>query len=159
MGDVVKRPEIGDRIYRKVLHSDRQDYWYEGYPVVKVTEKRVYFRHPFAGTEHFIKRRVLEHLGYATHNGLGVFVIEMPEEYRRRTMGFIMDQEPRKILGLKDKFTPEELEAAYRRQARVCHPDAGGTEEAFRNVNKAYEHLKDDNVAETMAKLSKNPQD
>jgi len=35
-----------------------------------------------------------------------------------------------------------ELKRAYRQQARVAHPDAGGDVEQFRRVQNAYEHLK-----------------
>jgi hypothetical protein len=157
MSDVVKRAEIGERIYRQILHSDKNEYWYEGYPVIKLTDKRVYFRDPHTGNDHFLKRGVLERNGIAIHRELGyIFVIEMPEDYRRGTLGYIMDEEPRKILGLKDKFTEQELEDVYRRRVKEVHPDVGGTPEEFKKINEAYEHLKDPNVLGFLAILLKN---
>jgi curved DNA-binding protein CbpA len=47
------------------------------------------------------------------------------------------------ILGLGPDATPAQIKAAYRREAKACHPDAGGTTEAFQNVERAYRILKD----------------
>lgn len=46
------------------------------------------------------------------------------------------------VLGLAVPFTSDELDAAYREAVKLSHPDAGGTEEAFRYVQEAYECLK-----------------
>ena len=45
------------------------------------------------------------------------------------------------LLQLKFPFTKEELKSAYRRKSLETHPDAGGTAEAFRQVNHAYQVL------------------
>ncbi|MEM1394606.1 MAG: J domain-containing protein, partial [Cyanobacteria bacterium P01_H01_bin.150] len=45
------------------------------------------------------------------------------------------------LLQLKFPFTKEELKSAYRRKSLETHPDAGGTAEAFRQVNYAYQVL------------------
>ena len=45
------------------------------------------------------------------------------------------------LLQLKFPFTKEELKSAYRRKSLETHPDAGGTAEAFRKVNHAYQVL------------------
>lgn len=47
------------------------------------------------------------------------------------------------ILGVEQNATPADLKAGYRREAKACHPDAGGTVEAFQNVERAYRVLKD----------------
>ena len=45
------------------------------------------------------------------------------------------------ILKITFPFTKQELKSAYRRRALETHPDSGGTSEAFREVNTAYEVL------------------
>ncbi len=46
--------------------------------------------------------------------------------------------DPYKILRVKRTATSEEIKKAYRLLARKCHPDSGGTKEAFDRLNKAY---------------------
>jgi curved DNA-binding protein len=49
-------------------------------------------------------------------------------------------------LGVNKKATPDEIKQAYRRLARKYHPDVSkeaGAEEKFKNVQEAYEVLKD----------------
>ena len=45
------------------------------------------------------------------------------------------------ILGVKKTATPEEIKKAFRKLARKHHPDAGGSEEKFKEINEAYETL------------------
>ncbi len=49
-----------------------------------------------------------------------------------------------KMLGVARDATPEQIKKAYRKLAREYHPDAGGDEEKFKDVNEAYEVLSDD---------------
>ena len=42
------------------------------------------------------------------------------------------------ILGLTPQATIDEIQAAFRRKARGCHPDHGGTDLAMAAVNDAY---------------------
>jgi curved DNA-binding protein CbpA len=46
-------------------------------------------------------------------------------------------------LGVAPNATPIEIKAAYRRLARIKHPDKGGTTEEFQWLQKAYETLLD----------------
>lgn len=46
-----------------------------------------------------------------------------------------------RVLGLGPDATPEEVKAAYRRQARLHHPDRGGDPEAFARVAAAWRTL------------------
>ena len=51
------------------------------------------------------------------------------------------------ILGVTESATPEEIKRAYRKKARQYHPDVStesGAEEKFKEINEAYETLKDD---------------
>ncbi|MEW6129691.1 MAG: J domain-containing protein [Acidobacteriota bacterium] len=47
------------------------------------------------------------------------------------------------ILGIDETATSEEIEKAYRTQARKHHPDAGGSEEAMKVLNEARDLLSD----------------
>lgn len=46
-------------------------------------------------------------------------------------------------LGVSKNATADEIKKAFRKQARKHHPDAGGSEEKFKEVNEAYEVLSD----------------
>ena len=47
------------------------------------------------------------------------------------------------ILGVKKNASADEIKKAFRKQAQKHHPDAGGDEETFKNINEAYEVLSD----------------
>jgi molecular chaperone DnaJ len=47
------------------------------------------------------------------------------------------------LLGVEQDASQEEIKRAYRRKARSLHPDAGGDEEAFKEVTRAFEVLSD----------------
>lgn len=144
MANEIRKPfAVGETVYRKWRHTgSEEEYWYEPYHVIKVTAGQVHVRTLDACTI-ILKRRELEHWGHAIHRGLGaVFYTDMPEEYRKRTLGYVMDKGPREVLGLPDFFTAEQLQAAYHDKSLATHPDRGGSAEAFARVNAAYEHLK-----------------
>lgn len=47
-----------------------------------------------------------------------------------------------RILGISPSATWDEIERAYRRKAKVHHPDRGGDEDTMRAVNEAFTILK-----------------
>jgi len=47
------------------------------------------------------------------------------------------------VLGVKKDASPDEIKKAFRRAAVEHHPDQGGDETKFKEVNEAYEVLKD----------------
>ncbi len=47
------------------------------------------------------------------------------------------------ILGVSKGASPDEIKKAFRRLAVEYHPDRGGSEEKFKEINEAYEILKD----------------
>lgn len=49
-----------------------------------------------------------------------------------------------KTLGVPRTATADEIKKAFRKQARTHHPDAGGDEAKFKEINEAYEVLSDD---------------
>jgi curved DNA-binding protein CbpA len=51
------------------------------------------------------------------------------------------DLSPYDILGVSKNFTWEELKEAYKRQARLVHPDKGGSEQLFNIVTDAFKKL------------------
>ena len=60
------------------------------------------------------------------------------------------ERDHRKTLGVSDKATTEEIKAAYRRLAKQYHPDTNSddpdAERKFKEVNEAYQQLKDKGV-------------
>lgn len=51
-----------------------------------------------------------------------------------------------KVLGLSKDATKASIKKAYRKLAAKHHPDKGGKEEKFKEINKAYTTLSDDNL-------------
>ena len=49
-----------------------------------------------------------------------------------------------KTLGVSKNATADEIKKAFRKKARENHPDAGGDEEKFKDINEAYEVLSDE---------------
>ena len=49
-----------------------------------------------------------------------------------------------KTLGVSKDATTDEIKKAFRKLARKNHPDAGGDEEKFKEINEAYEVLSDE---------------
>ena len=47
------------------------------------------------------------------------------------------------ILGVPKTASADEIKKAFRKSARKHHPDAGGSEEKFKELNEAYEVLSD----------------
>lgn len=47
-----------------------------------------------------------------------------------------------KMLGISSSASLDEIEQAYRRKARIHHPDHGGDEDTMRALNDAYRLLK-----------------
>lgn len=47
-----------------------------------------------------------------------------------------------KILGVSSSASWSEVQKAYRRKAKIHHPDLGGDEDAMRALNEAYSRLK-----------------
>lgn len=50
------------------------------------------------------------------------------------------------VLGADECINEKEIERLYKRQARRCHPDSGGSEEAMKALNEAYGVLGNVNV-------------
>ena len=56
------------------------------------------------------------------------------------------DLDPYVVLGVRRRASPEEIARAYKRAARLTHPDGGGSgagSERFQMVSDAYEVLRD----------------
>jgi curved DNA-binding protein CbpA len=48
-----------------------------------------------------------------------------------------------RVLGVRWDAAQEEIQKAYRQKAKILHPDAGGSVEAFRDLARAYDVLSD----------------
>lgn len=42
------------------------------------------------------------------------------------------------VLGISRDASADEIKSAYRTKAKICHPDAGGSEEQFKELERAY---------------------
>ncbi|MCQ2383175.1 MAG: DnaJ domain-containing protein, partial [Clostridia bacterium] len=47
------------------------------------------------------------------------------------------------VLGVDKSATDDEIKRAFRKKAQQYHPDAGGSEEKFKEINEAYDVLSD----------------
>ncbi len=134
---------IGEHLYRK-WSKPNGDFWYEVYFVVRKTKAHVDVKGFMEDHLPAIRldRARLERSGSAAsirHQAL--FYTEMPEEYRKQTLGYLAREEPRAVLGLPDKFTEPQLKAAYRAAVKRTRPDLGGDYEEFLKIQAAYEAL------------------
>tara|TARA_B100001250_G_scaffold414277_1_gene451678 strand:- start:2809 stop:3618 length:810 start_codon:yes stop_codon:yes gene_type:complete len=50
-------------------------------------------------------------------------------------------EDPYRILGVHRNATDEEVKKAWRTKAMKSHPDKGGSEDEFKRINNAYEHI------------------
>src|SRR5262249_24755975 len=56
----------------------------------------------------------------------------------------LMRRDPYRVLGVSHSVSAEQLHDAYRRRVKETHPDRpGGSAEAFKEVQEAYEQLRD----------------
>ena len=134
---------IGEHLYRK-WRKPNGDFWYEVYFVVRKTRTHVDVKGFME--EHLpairLDRARLERSGSAVSiRHQAVFYTEMPEEYRKQTLGYQAREEPRTVLALPEDFTEAQLKAAYRAAVKRTRPDLGGDYEEFLRIQAAYEAL------------------
>jgi len=61
-------------------------------------------------------------------------------------------------LGVAESASPEELKAAFRSLAKQHHPDMGGDQAKFQQINEAYSTLSDQNARAHYDHMLRNPQ-
>lgn len=54
----------------------------------------------------------------------------------------VLERDPYEVLGVRPDAPIEVIEASYRALAKQRHPDAGGSDEAMRALNAAFERVK-----------------
>lgn len=78
--------------------------------------------------------RMIERRGYGQEMASAYLQIEGPDSARR---------DPYEILGVRPDAPQEIIEAAYRARAKSLHPDVGGDADEFRQLQDAYDRIKD----------------
>lgn len=53
-----------------------------------------------------------------------------------------MKRDPYEVLGIRPDASPDDIEDMYRIRAKRAHPDTGGSTEAMKELNEAYEDAK-----------------
>ena len=106
---------IGEHLYRK-WRKPSGDFWYEVYFIVRKTRAHVDVKGFME--EHLPAMRLdrgrLERSGSAASiRHQAVFYTEMPEEYRKQTLGCLAREEPRTVLALPEDFTGAQLKAIH----------------------------------------------
>ena len=146
MGQEIRKTfEVGKWVYRSCTDPDTKNLWYMPYQVRKITAQSVFVM-PQPGSGDYqdirLKRRSLEHHGYTVSSTRGmVFHVELPEDYKKTTLGYLWAEEPRAVFGLPPEYTQEMLTDKYREFVKKHHPDKGGNPETFRKGQEAYERL------------------
>ena len=87
-------------------------------------------------TENIIKRLIREAYREAFANRA-----PPPRDYIRRDYSHGYDVEAYDVLGVSPDASADEIQRAYRRKVKEVHPDHGGSEEKFVQVQSAYERL------------------
>ena len=134
---------IGEHLYRK-WRKPNGDFWYEVYFIVRKTKAHVDVKGFMEDHLPAIRldRARLERSGSAASiRHQAVFFTEMPEEYRKQTLGYLAREEPRAVLGLPENYTEAQLKEAYRTAVKRTRPDLGGDYEEFLRIQAAYETL------------------
>ena len=76
--------------------------------------------------------RMNEKRGIADTLAKAYVMIEAPREQR----------DPYEVLGVRPDADPADIEAVYRSKARRMHPEAGGSEEAMKELNNAFAEIR-----------------
>lgn len=117
-----------------------------GCPVFKKTAKRVGILSPDLGVL-WLNREVLERDGKVYHSKPHEYFYavkpavdpEAPSAEYYKTMARLNGTSSALLeLGLAAGSSQTDIKRAYKRLARKCHPDSGGSHEAFLRLDKAY---------------------
>ena len=134
---------IGEHLYQK-WRKPNGVFWYEVYFIVRKTKAWVDVKGFMEDHLPAIRldRARLERSGSAASiRHQAVFCTEMPEEYRKQTLGYLTREEPRAVLGLPENYTEAQLKETYRTAVKRTRPDLGGDYEEFLRIQAAYEAL------------------
>jgi hypothetical protein len=134
---------IGEHLYRK-WRKPNGDFWYEVYFIVRKTKAWVDvqgFMEDHLPAIRLDRARLERSGSTASIRHQAVFYTEMPEEYRKQTLGYLAREEPRAVLGLPENYAQAQLKEAYRTAVKRTRPDLGGDYEEFLRIQAAYEAL------------------
>ena len=68
----------------------------------------------------------------------------MPGGFGGGPQGPVNNEKYYELLGVDKSATPHEIKKAHRKLALKHHPDKGGDSEKFKEINQAYEVLRDE---------------
>lgn len=134
---------IGEHLYRK-WRKPNGDFWYEVYFIVRKTKAWVDvqgFMEDHLPAIRLDRARLERSGSTASIRHQAVFYTEMPEEYRKQTLGYLAREEPSAVLGLPENYTQAQLKEACRTAVKRRRPDLGGDYEEFLRIQAAYEAL------------------
>jgi hypothetical protein len=121
---------------KRLWHMTDRGTFATSYRVTRKTPGRVFFQ--TLGGERYVSRRPLERDGFTRSRVLGALLFS-DDGYRR----FLARAAPRDpslaALGLTSSASPDDVKRAFRERAKVAHPDAGGSSEAFIALRTSYE--------------------
>jgi hypothetical protein len=155
--------QVREYLYTHYQPDEGPSYW-RAHPILKKTRKQVWVPRrscplEVLGTaeeahrlrvvdEHedaiILDRESLEQTGQAGSRRyhLSDFHVRPEEDYRPRLEEVgTATRLALELLGLCWPCSPAELKEAYRRRSKETHPDVGGSAEAFRRVDEAYERV------------------
>jgi DnaJ-domain-containing protein 1 len=85
----------------------------------------------------------LDALRLAYKRGLGDILTETVSQMLQLGAG-ARTRDPYEVLGVRPEAADEVIEASYRALARNAHPDAGGTDDAMKELNDAIGRIRDE---------------
>ena len=69
-----------------------------------------------------------------------------------------MNENLYEVLGVPENATKDQIKKAYKQKAKKLHPDVGGDEDGFKELNHSYEILSDDKKRQEYDHRRNNPQ-
>jgi hypothetical protein len=105
--------------------------------VLRKTAKRIFIKSPTFGDMQ-LNRQEFERDGKVYHTRVHEYFYNRPF-VEKKVARNPKTEVALSLLGLQYPTTHRAIKRAYKQMAKVCHPDFGGSHEAFIKLNEAYE--------------------